>query len=65
MLKCILSGPNMLKWEGILMSFFVSHEHLEKCSYEVLARHYRYTIKISSTKIDGLYMSLIKNPSEN
>ena len=26
------------------MSFFLklSHEHLEKCSYEVLTRHYRY-----------------------
>ena len=26
------------------MIFFVSPEHLEKCSYEVLARHYRYVI---------------------
>ena len=25
------------------MSFFVSPEHLEKCRYEILTRHHRYS----------------------
>ena len=29
------------------MSFFVSPEHLEKCSYEVLTHHHRYRFHVT------------------
>ena len=40
----VLSRPNTLKWEGMFTISFCSPEYLEKCSYEVLTRQYRYVM---------------------